>query len=585
MKFWAELRRRHVIRIVLAYLIGAWLLIQVAVSIEAPLGLPGWFDTFVIVVTAIGFPIVAVLAWAFDITAEGVKRTPPATSEPAAPRAPPEPTPAAPPPPTASDAPSIAVLPFVDMSPEHDQEYFADGLSEELLNVLAQIKALRVAARTSSFYFKGKGESLRTIADALGVSHVLEGSVRKAGEQLRITAQLINAEDGYHLWSETYARTLDDIFTVQEEVARAVADALGVTLGLQEVARAPGGTGDVEAYDLYLRAQGLVRRAGPAEIERAEALIRDALKLDPDFALAWATLAYVLYSTEIYIPSEAERALRGMDEAIERALAIAPELWVTHWVRGLQLCKHQEWLKAEPALRRARELAPASEALPDTWYAAFLLYVGQAAGSLPVWEAAIRKDPLDVSTTSHGLHLALTCVGRPADAEAEYQRTRDVVGNRETSEFFWLLTLIARGDPASQVKAQLRRAMVHEVVPMPVLAELLDLWEQPAEVRAKLRATLDDPAYQDNLRQTKLGAFAGVIGDVDSTFIAWRRAYVDLQATPLQVIWHPAFRDVRRDARFKELLRDVGLVDYWRETGNWGDFCRPIGEDDFECFG
>jgi TolB-like protein len=193
--FLEELKRRKVIRAVAAYVIVGWLLIQVAETTFEPIGLPPWGLTLVIVLIVMGLPLAAILAWGFDITASGIEKTPKDAAAT-----------------VASEGPSLAVLPFPDMSAEHDQEHFCDGLTEELLNVLSRIPKLRVASRTSSFSFKGKATDLKSAAEKLQVAHILEGSVRKSGKRIRVTAQLIEAASDSHLWSETYDRELDDIF-------------------------------------------------------------------------------------------------------------------------------------------------------------------------------------------------------------------------------------------------------------------------------------------------------------------------------------------------------------------------------------
>jgi adenylate cyclase len=205
---------------------------------------------------------------------------------------------------------SLAVLPFVDMSPEHNQEYFSDGLSEELLNQLAQIKELRVTGRTSSFSFKGRNEDLRAIGEKLGVANLLEGSVRKEGNHLRITAQLINAKDGTHLWSQTFDRELTGVFAVQEEIAMAVSGALSITLDVGEMSREKGGTTNVEAYDKYLRARKLYLESGPKETVQAAQTFRDALVLDPNFGRGWLGLYDALRYTLINVPETHYPALR-----------------------------------------------------------------------------------------------------------------------------------------------------------------------------------------------------------------------------------------------------------------------------------
>ena len=205
----AELKRRKVFRVAAVYLVGAWLLVQVAGTTFGPMGLPPWTLKLVITLAALGFPLACALAWAFDVTAKGIERTPSVTSaDPAAPGVlEPKALPAVTAPAPETEAPdSVAILPFVDMSPGRDQEYFCDGIAEEIINSLCCIRDLRIASRTSSFQFKGRAADVREIGRALGVGAVLEGSVRKAGERVRITAQLVSSADGYHLWSESYDR-------------------------------------------------------------------------------------------------------------------------------------------------------------------------------------------------------------------------------------------------------------------------------------------------------------------------------------------------------------------------------------------
>jgi adenylate cyclase len=244
---------------------------------------------------------------------------------------------------------SICVLPFVNMSRDPEQEYFSDGLSEELLNQLAQLKGLKVAARTSSFAFKGQNPDLKVVSEKLCVEHVLEGSVRKAGNRLRITAQLINCADGYHLWSNTFDRELDDVFQIQEDIACAVADALKITLGMGETTLLPGGTKNVEAYDLYLRAQNLLRQFGLSESQRAIALYHRATDLDPGFALAWAGLGVACANLVIRAPDSSGRALQDMDTAFGRTAVLAPNSAVAHSATGFRLTCHRDWLGAEAA--------------------------------------------------------------------------------------------------------------------------------------------------------------------------------------------------------------------------------------------
>jgi TolB-like protein len=272
--FLTELKRRKVYRVAVVYAVVAFVIWQAAEIAVPGLNLPGWVLTLVILLTVLGFPIAVVLAWAFDITPAGIERTPPEEVE----RAPAEADRPAPP------RLSVAVLPFENLSADPENEYFSDGISEELLNTLARVPGLRVAARTSSFAFKGKSASIGEIGEALNVAHVVEGSVRRAGDRVRITAQLIDVADGYHLWSEGYDKELGDILMVQREIAESIGETLeaGLTRGWEDVLPA-GRRVDPRAFDHYLRARFCLQRMTREYIDRALEYFQEALSIDPDF--------------------------------------------------------------------------------------------------------------------------------------------------------------------------------------------------------------------------------------------------------------------------------------------------------------
>ena len=296
-RWFAELRRRKVFRVAGVYLVVAWLTIQVADAVFEPLGLPVWTLKLVIVLAALGFPVACALAWAFDVTAQGIERTPALPGAAPAPEPLPASAPPVPPlPPGAAPlAASVAILPFADMSPARDHEYFCDGIAEEIMNALCCVRGLRVASRTSAFQYKGISADVREIGKALGVGAVLEGSVRKAGDRVRITAQLVSAADGYHLWSESYDRQLEDVFAIQSDIAQRLVRALRGALTPSENALLErGGTRNAEAYDLYLRGQQLLREYSDGAAAAAIPLFRGAVERDPQFAQAHAGLASAL---------------------------------------------------------------------------------------------------------------------------------------------------------------------------------------------------------------------------------------------------------------------------------------------------
>ncbi|MEM6513784.1 MAG: tetratricopeptide repeat protein [Pseudomonadota bacterium] len=341
-EFLKELQRRRVIRVGLVYVVAAWVIIQVAETLFPILSLPDWTVTFVVLLCILGFPLAVVLSWAYRIEAENadptattveyvlpekrgidfviigaltiavailayelylrqddtpaVTETPPSVAEPNRVTDTAAPLVDTPP---ADQRPSIGVLPFLNLSDDKENEYFADGLAEEILNLLVRVQELDVAARTSSFFFKGKDMDIRAIGKQLGVTTVLEGSVRRQGDRVRVTAQLIQADTGYHLWSETYDRHMEDVFAIQDDISREVVAAVGAALSadsLQAIERIP--TGSFEAYEAYLRGRALMREAYTAErTAMAKDLFEEATQLDPGFAGAHAGLCSALLQT------------------------------------------------------------------------------------------------------------------------------------------------------------------------------------------------------------------------------------------------------------------------------------------------
>lgn len=339
MTFWNELRRRKVARVAVAYLIVGWLLIQVADVTLEPLHLPEWSGTLVIWLIALGFPIAIVLAWMLDVTPEGIKVT---ADEPA--KAP-------------VDDASIAVMPFVNMSGDSDNEYFSDGMSEELLNLLARLRNLRVCSRTSSFALKGTSLDMPSIAGKLGVRYVLEGSVRRAGNRVRITAQLIDAGSDAHLWSETYDREIEDIFAVQDEIAGHIFAELKLTLTADEEAAIQSTTDSVDAFDHYLRGREHYHRTDSGHMDRAKQEFEKAIEIDPDYALAWAGLTYVFVDTYWYAEKE-PKYIDMAHDASRKAVELAPHLADSHAARGLAYRVAEQFGQAEAEFENAIELNP-----------------------------------------------------------------------------------------------------------------------------------------------------------------------------------------------------------------------------------
>lgn len=436
-----ELKRRNVFRVAVGYLVLAWVVLQIADLVAPALRLPEWTLSFVTFIGIIGFPFALFFAWAFELTPEGIKRSEDVdpqesitgetagslnriiigllcvavfilladrffglshrfTGE-AVPQVAAVPETREPPGPEVDaelERPrSIAVLPFVNMSGDSEQEYFSDGISEELLNALAQIQELRVAARTSSFAFKGQNQDITQIGEQLKVETVLEGSVRKSGKRVRITAQLINVDDGYHLWSNTYDRDLTDIFAVQDEISAAIVDALKVHL-TGESTNAPTREVNIEAYNFLLQARHNQRQRTQPALETAATQYRRALEIDPDYAQAWAGLAIVTLLLEeggygdIPIPEARENGQGYLD----RAFALAPDLWEAHAGQALLYMNEARWQDGLAAVERALAKNP-SEGFLYLWKSLQLDALNEYRLSTETIEKAYSIDPLHPS--------------------------------------------------------------------------------------------------------------------------------------------------------------------------------------------
>jgi TolB-like protein/Tfp pilus assembly protein PilF len=411
---WTQLRRRKVVQWGVAYAAGAWGLLQGLAYATATFHLPGVLQPLATIGLLIGLPIVLVLAWyhgdqgqqritaaelaiitllfllggglfwRYDHSTEAGTGTATGSAGTAADGA-------------ATDAAaagnSIAVLPFVNMSKDAENEYFSDGISEEILNSLAQIPDLRVAARTSSFSFKGQAKEVPDIARELKVRMVLEGSVRKQGERVRITAQLIDADNGFHVWSQTYDRELKDIFAIQDEIAHAIADALQVKLGVDHPpGAAKPDTADLEAYDLYLKGLSLWQARGPTNLDQAEKYFEQAIKRDPKFAKAWAGVALVETIRPGWFGTSSQVALPRSRDAAERALALNPLLPEAFAALGNTAFAEGRTGTARELFERAVAIAP-SYATAWQWYGWGLSINFASEEGVPKSRRAVEFDP------------------------------------------------------------------------------------------------------------------------------------------------------------------------------------------------
>jgi TolB-like protein len=633
-----ELKRRNVFRVGAAYLVVGWLLIEVADTVFPRLGLPDWTVTLVIAMLLLGLPVALFLAWAFELTPEGVKRTEevsPAESvtphtgrtidklilagmvvviaviaadrfvfkesspeesaaaadqasrspaEEAAPAMapasngpPPGPVGAAievaPPQPAAG----IAVLPFVNMSPDPENAYFADGISEELLNILAGVEGLKVASRTSAFSFKGKDTPIPEIARQLGVRHVLEGSVRKQGQRVRITAQLIEAGNDAHLWSQTYERELVDIFRVQEEIARAITAALEDVLGVRRVTvEAP--TRDLAAYERFLRGRTLFYQR--TALDEAVADLEFAVERDPGFAEAWAFLGAatgVLWGGGYETRLDRAKLLARSEVAGERALELDPDLPLALANQGRSLTDGgtAEGIAAGLALleRAASRVHPDSS--PRLWYGLALSELGYVERALPLFESARDQDPL--VHINHGyLGYAYAVMGREQEAERAVFRgleLQPLLGN------YWVLKLAISA--ANRGESERAAALLISLAEHGSGHLFAGFWIAQA-------AALKDPVLRqemlDSLPQESevdvhvLVTTSVLFGDADRLFAVVERGTQSAVNVMRLSAWLPGLAWLREDPRFFEFMRARGAVDYWQAHG-FPTGCRAVDSD------
>ena len=401
-QLWAELRRRRVVRAALYYIAGAWVLAQ-ALDLLLDAFDASHYMRFVVAGLVLGLPVATVLAWMFDLTWSGIERTPPL---PAAAAAAPE--------------DSIAVLPFANLSQDIENEYFSDGLAEEIRNQLARERGLRVAARSSSFSFKGRHEDVREIGRLLNVAAVLEGGVRKHGGTVRIDVQLVSAVDGYQVWSQTFERPLDDIFKLQVEVACAVIAAIRPRAATAEPPLLEAPTQNFEAYNLYLLGRHHFHRRTEAALRRAMDCFRRAIESDPAYALAYAGLAdaYSLASTGYYGELPAQESIATALPAALRALELAPALAEAHASLGLIRHNQGDYAAAEQSLERALELNP-NYTMAHVWHGLVLTSQGRYREAAARMHDAFRLDPLSPIINANVGFDAMR-FGDHAEAEARF---------------------------------------------------------------------------------------------------------------------------------------------------------------------
>ncbi len=596
---WTELRRRNVLRVAGVYGVVGWVLAQAAALLEPALSLPPWFDTLVVTLLLLGFPVALLLSWAFELTPEGIKRTTDLHGDephqapanrildfaivgglglvaammvfmPA-----PERTASIPAELVAAISPaSIAVLPFADLSPAGDQAYFSDGIAEEILNVLAHTDGLKVASRTSAFQFRKSTIGIPAIAKSLSVRHILEGSVRRAGETVRITAQLIDAQTDAHLWSQTYDRPLTTatIFAIQDEIAKAIVGQLTTSIGGAPTLKAPpkSDTDNLDAYDLYLKGRDLFINRNEERLGEAARILKQSIARDAKFARAWEMLAAVYAVSSAWgLTQEQDYRALSMDAA-DKALSLNPDLSMPYAVRGIA----------------QKNLVPR----------------GGTAGwedSLASFSQAIARDPKNTTAifwrgTTYELlgyfDLALADLRKCLEIDPVYEicrrfiATEHVLAGRideglrvyeqglekgyRNNESLFAAAYAARGDRAA--------ALALLVLAYP---------KRPQWVRPIFRS-LVDPNFNEADRKDAialLDATSSPEGDqVDARF--YLRDYAGMPTADDQnPVWWYRFDSafLKSEAR-KKMIRQWRLPEYWRKHG-FPPQCRAVGSDDFVC--
>jgi len=581
--FFTELKRRNVYKVAAAYAVVAWLLMQVASQIFPFFEIPNWVVRLVVLLLILGFPVVLIIAWAFEVTPEGIQRTEAAdaagqrsrgvvwiyivltgaalsvglffvgryTAGNATPRhdASPARTEAA----TAIPQKSIAVLPLVNESGDPKDEYFSDGLSEELIAALAQISGLKVIGRSSSFRFKDGKEEPKTIGEKLGVSTLLEGTVRKQGDRVRIVAELVNAADGIALWTRTFDRELKDIFAVQEEIARAVAESLKVTLlGSNDRSAERAAPNSVEAHNAYLQGHFHFQRRNLEDFRKAVSYFDQAIRLDPDYALAYAERSEA-WSFIGDLTGQRATAWPTAKSDAEKAVAIAPALAEAHaalgWVRFFIDWKFAEGLSE---LKRAKELSPANPTANDL-LARVIVYLGQVDEAERHARHAVELDPLSV-TAQGNLGRVLFVAGKLDEADAVARKAAELQPAAAGNHRYQVHVAVERGDGETALReAQLEPNEGYRRFEL-ALAHYVrgDRAAADAALADLIANGRDQLAYQ-------IAEVYAVRGEKEKAF-EWLQISFDNHDTgTLTLLIDPLLRGLRDDPRYKNLVAKLGL--------------------------
>lgn len=604
MSFFEELKRRNVVKVAVLYVIASWLVLQVVDVLSSLLPVPDWTGSLVFILLVAGFLPVLIFSWVYELTPEGLKREQDvdrdqsvsyetgrkinilivvllvlAISAVVIDRLIPEPSPSVEAGKTAERAApeeqepiepaelvadkfapaperSIAVLPFINMSPDPEQEYFSDGLSEELLNLLAKVPELTVASRTSAFYFKGKNVTIADVAQKLDVRHILEGSVRKSGDRVRITAQLIDAQRDVHLWSETWERTLDDVFAIQEEIAASVVAALKVELlGESPV---PLET-DPEAYTLYLQARHLERQLSREGMLQAISLFEKVLSIDPDYTPAWNGLGTAYSNLAVANILPRDEAYARAREAIDRALAIDPENAQAYSGLAWYYDNYEgDFQEAARYHQKAVELAP-NDVQVLNGAANFLVTLGRYEDAIALFKVLVTRDPVNPKL-HYNIGLAYIFARRFDEASASFDRALALSPDNELAAYFRAFTDFLRGQCGSFVEKTeaLSTDSGNDVYRLIGHALCYPDMNRAADAAKALESL--EQAYGDRYT-TWVAAVHARQGRADDAFEWLERAYRMNGPGQMWGVLHGVmFESLHKDPRWEPLLEKLGLA-------------------------
>jgi len=620
MSFFEELKRRNVFRVAIGYVITAWLLLQVVDLVLDNIHAPDWVMQVFMLALAVGFPLAVFFAWAFEMTPEGVKResevdrsqsitrqtgrkmdrniiialtlalayfaydkflAPPSDSQPQlAPTTAEElasgnplghepassevlasvnasVTPAeSPKPALGPDEKSVAVLPFVNMSDDAENEYFSDGISEELLNVLVRVKGLRVPSRTSSFTFKGSDKKLSEIGGELQVDHILEGSVRKSGDRIRVTAQLIEVNTDTHLWSETYTRQLDDIFAVQDEIAQAIVTSLKITLtGNDQATVRTDSTDNVDAYNKYLLGRHSWNRRSRETLLAAIEPLNEAVSIDANFGQAWAALADTYVLIPEYGAGSVEQYIPLAHEAIERALVINPES-----SRALTTSAYIKFMYdydiegAHADIEKAIQIDP-GYATAHQWYGELLAVEGQYDAALDQLRLARTADPL-APIIPHVMGWILMWSNRTDEAYTFFEQALEI-DLHFPSTFINLIHLNMKTGRYVQARARARElAAFSKYDPTTELA-VIDALENPELIGNALNVIEQSPDLPDGAHGKAL--FLMMLNKPELAMDNLEKGFARSDGYMVHMKRVDIYDPLRDDPRFQALLKKMNL--------------------------